>query len=97
MQKLYTARPIAGVVHQFVGGGTQQRVTGVAAPQCAVNQALRMFHPETDRERLGLQRHATLMQHGKGVASTVAQRQNDLVSAHFFGVAAGLVQYGQAA
>ena len=45
---------VAGVVHQLVVGGAEQRVAGVRAEARAVDQRLRMLDAKADRERLGL-------------------------------------------
>jgi hypothetical protein len=44
---------VARVMHQLVVGGAEQRVPGEIAEAGAVDQRLRMFDAEADRERLG--------------------------------------------
>ncbi len=85
------------MVHQLVIGRTQQQVAGVSAPAGAVNHALRMLNAKAHREGLGLHRHATRVQHGKGVARAVAQRHHDLACLDVAAVAAGQIQHLQTA
>src|SRR5690606_21276524 len=58
---------VPGVVHQLIVGGTQQRVSGVAAPAGPIDDALRVLDSKAYRERLGLQVHAGIVQQGEGV------------------------------
>ena len=95
--KAVHAAAIAGVVHQLVIGRTQQEVTGVAAPAGAVNHTLRMLNAKAHGEGLGLHRHTTRVQHGKGVAGAVAQRHYHLARVDVAAVAAGQIQHLQAA
>ncbi|OIQ72317.1 hypothetical protein GALL_460590 [mine drainage metagenome] len=88
---------IAGVMHQLVSRCTQQRVAGVAAPQGAVDHALRMFDAKAHRKRLGPQAHPPFMQHGKGIACAVAQGQHAVVGAQRIRLAAGLVEHAESA
>ena len=85
------------VVHEPVFGRAQKRMAGMAAPAGAVDQALRVLDPKADRERLGLDVDAASVQHRKGVARTVAQRQHHLVGAQLLGLTIALVQHRQAA
>ena len=88
---------IAGMVHQFVFGRAQRRIASMSAPAGAVDQSLRMLDAKADGKRLGLDVDAALVQHGKGVARTVAQRQHDLIGAQLMRLASGLVEHREAA
>ena len=78
------------VVHQLVVGGAEQRMAGVLlAEPGAIDHALRMLDAKADRERLGLHRHAALVQHGEGVAGAVAEGEHDLVGAQLLGACFG--------
>ncbi len=59
----------------------QVLVAGVGAEAGAVDQRLRVLDAEADRERLGLEIDAALMQPLEGVARAVAQRQHHVVGA----------------
>ena len=54
-------------------------MAGVWPEPGLVDQRLRVFNPETDSEGLGFHENTGLVHHLEGVASTVAERQNDLI------------------
>ncbi len=70
---------IAAVMHQFVIGRTQCRVTGEVAEAATIDQRLRMFDAKADRKRLGFNIHTALVQHLEGIARAVANRQHYMV------------------
>ena len=83
------------MVHQLVFGRTQQRVAGMSAPAGAVNHALWVLDAKTDRKRLGLHEDATRVQHGKGVACAVTQRQHHLLGGEFIRRLRGCIKHRQ--
>ena len=83
------------MVHQFVVGSTQHGVTGVHAPTCLVNHALRVFDAHADGEGFGLHGHAVSVQHGETVAGTVAQSHHHMVCIQGVTLTAFLLQYVQ--
>ena len=66
-------------MHQLVIGGSQERVSSESAEPGAIDQRLRMFNPDADRERLWLHEHASLMQHLECVACAMPDRQRDMI------------------
>ena len=64
---------------QLVVGGAQHRVAGAGPEAAAVDQRLRMLDAEADRERLGFDVDAAVVQHLERVARAVADRQHDVV------------------
>ena len=94
--KTVDAAAIGSVVHQLVVGRAQQRMAGMLAQPCAVDQALRMLDAKADRKRLGFHENAALVQHGKGVARAVARCQHHVVGAKLVAAAVGQVVHCQA-
>ncbi|MNL01081.1 hypothetical protein D3C87_1215360 [compost metagenome] len=78
--------PVAGVVHQFVIRGAQDGVAGVGAEAGLVDEGLRVFDAEPDRERLGFHEDALVVQHLEGVARAMAHGQHDVVGLDMFAV-----------
>ncbi|KFB72302.1 MAG: hypothetical protein AW09_002510 [Candidatus Accumulibacter phosphatis] len=75
------AAAVAAMMHQLVVGGTEQRVAGVWPETRLIDQCLRVFDAQADREGLGLHEHAGSVQHREGVAGAVAECQDDLLGA----------------
>ena len=70
------AAAVGAVMHQLVVGGAERLVTGPRAVAAAVDQRLRMLDAKTDGERLGLDVHATPVQHREGIPRAMANRQH---------------------
>ena len=70
---------IAGVVDEFVVGGTEDAVAGEVAEAGAVDDRLRVFDAHADGKRLGLDMHAAVEQHLEGVARRMADGEDDMV------------------
>ena len=68
----------------------------MSTPAGLVDHALRMFNAHANRKRFGLQGHAALVQHDKGVARAVAQGQHHMACGQGVTVASFLVQHLQA-
>ena len=65
---------VAGVMYQFIIGGTKQRIARILSMTTAVDQRLWMLDAQADGERFGLDMHAALMDHLESVARTVPDR-----------------------
>ena len=80
---------VAGVIDQFVVCRADQRIAGVGAESCLVDQGLRVFDAKADGKRLGFHEYAGLVQHFEGVAGAVPERQDDLVGGDFLAIGQG--------
>ena len=74
------AASVAGVMHQLVFGGTEQRVTGAVSPAGAIDEGLRMFNANTYGERFAFQCNTDPFQHLEGISCRMSWRQNQLIA-----------------
>src|SRR6185503_8983195 len=76
--------PVPAVMDQLVVGGAEQRMAGVLPVARAVDERLRVLDAKADREWLGLNMDAAIVEHLESVARAVADGQHDVVGGDAF-------------
>ena len=78
--------PVARVMHEFVVRGTQFGSTGETPQARDIDQRLRMLDAKANSERLGLDKNTASIEHAKGVARTMTEREYDVPAAQCLSV-----------
>ena len=81
------ATAIAGVMHQLVLGGTEQRMTGAVTPASTIDQRLRVFDANADGKGFAFQCNTDPFEHLEGVSGRMSWRQYQLVASQMRAIA----------